>query len=464
MIQKTMLIVFALLIVVGLAMAQDPPQPGGAGIGDIYYTELGNGGYDVQHYIIDLDVDVDNNHLAGTVTIDALATQSLSAFNLDFDPLTIHTITIDNTNVTYTHEGRELTVVPSAPLSEGDIFTVEISYEGTPTPFIPEAIGIGIGWNAYDGGIYTMGEPSGAATWYPVNDHPLDKATYSLHITVPEPFVVAANGLLQETIDVGDALTYVWESDDPIASYLVIVAIDDFVVQTEEGPNGLPIRNFFPADIAELAAYDFGNTADMIAFFNTVFGPYPFEAYGVVVVDERLGFALECQTLSLFGRNAVSGKRLSEGTVAHELAHQWFGNSVSPAQWRDIWLNEGFATYATQLWFEHSQGAETLNTWVEHTYSILRQNYRDIVIAAPPPNNLFNGAVYLRGAMTLHALRRAVGDAVFFDILRTYATRFHDSNATTADFIALAEEISGQELDSLFQGWLFQTDLPPMPT
>jgi len=559
-------IMWGLIVLVGVssAAAQGPDQ-GADGIGDAYYPQLGNGGYDAQHYTLDLVVDVERNTVEGSATIDALATQPLATFNLDFAGPEVEAVAVNGAPVEYDHQDRELVITPAAPLADGEPFTVEVTYRGQPQPVRPEALPVQMGWIHYGTGIVVAGEPVGASGWYPVNEHPLDKATYTLRVTVPEPYVVAANGLLQETVSQGDGVTYVWEATDPIASYLVTVNIDDFVIQTENGPDGLPIRNYFPADIADEAAADFAPTADMIAYFSSVFGPYPFEAYGVVVADTRMGFALETQTLSVFSRNWVTDSRSIEETVAHELAHQWFGNSVSLAQWRDIWLNEGFATYASWLWFEHSAGPAAMDQAVtrtyqgivegtrQHTITVTRsqlvdhvaQSAPDAATLAPdalaevarlllpaedagpvvadllpggvagadlpdwihnlpfqqvtlggaelarlgellgfdawggrdlrllyspfappglaPPDDLFNPGVYYRGALVLHALRAQVGDDVFFDILATYYDRHAYGNATTADFVAVAEEVSGEDLGAFFDAWLAGPVLPDIP-
>lgn len=462
--QKVLLFVM-LAVVVLTAQAQ---QPGEDGIGDPYFPRLGNGGYDVQHYTIDLDVDVAANRIDGTVTIDLRATEDLSAFNLDFVGYDITALTVNGEDADFARTRTELTITPAQPLMTDETATIAVTYNGKPSG----AGGFSSGWVRYRNGVFVASEPDGSQRWFPVNDHPLDKATYTFIITVPESFVVAANGVLKETIEEDGTITYVWSMDDVMASYLATVNISDFEVRTEEGPNGLPIRNYFPADQAEAGAKTFSQTADMIALFEETFGPYPFDVYGVVVADTFLPFALETQTISLFGSNVIDEENWSktasaQEVIAHELAHQWFGNSLTPAGWKDLWLNEGFASYAQILWVEHTQGREAADNTLKSWYSVLVNPLQMLLSSAapgnPPPNDLFNTAVYLRGGWTLHALRLEVGDEAFFDILRTYTDRYKYGNVTTADFIAVAEEVSGQELDELFDTWLFQRSMPDVP-
>ncbi len=471
---KRIIVLLCLLLMVGVLAQAVDDTIGDDGVGDPYFPLIGNGGYDVQHYTIDLDVDVAQNAIAGTVTLDAIATQSLTTFNLDFLGMRISALTVDGTTAEYNRDGRELTITPATPLEPGDSFRVVVSYSGIPgrgvTEFAAEFSG---GWTQHPNGIFVASEPAGAAQWFPANDHPRDKATFTFIITVPEPYVVATNGLLRETIDEGANVTYVWEASDLMTTYLATVNIGEFAVQTDEGPNGLPIRNYFPARLVDELTLVFSPTAAMIAYFETIFGPYPFEAYGVVVADVALPFALETQTISLFGADiAEPGNWQSAGgaefVVAHELSHQWFGNSVSPASWQDIWLNEGFATYAQALWMEHSRNTSARDATLIGWYNFLTGPTFPGGSGLVPPgdptaNNLFNVSVYLRGGLTLHALRLRVGDEVFFAILQTYVQRFGDGNASTADFIAGAEEISGQDLGDFFDGWLYQDEMPPIP-
>jgi aminopeptidase N len=466
--RKIVVMVVIVCLGLGVVHAQDGGVTGADGIGDPDFPLLGNGGYDAQHYTLDLNADVEADTIAGTVTMTAILTEDVQTFNLDFaSNFDISAVTLDGAAVDWSRQEHELTVKPpDAPLAAGDEITVGVTYSGQPQPVNTIAFPVQLGWIDYGSGVYVASEPDGAASWYPVNDHPLDKATYTFRITVPKPYVVAANGLLTDTIDNGATTTYVWEETHPMASYLVTVGINDFAVQTAAGPDGLPIRNYFPPAFADEGAAAFAPTADMIAFYSDLIAPYPFEAYGVVVADVDLPFALETQTLTLFARSWLTvGGGLDEA-IAHELAHQWFGDSVSLSRWGDVWLNEGFATYMSWLWFEHQDGRKRLDEIVAQTYSTLKRISTGPGIAPPgdpPADDLFNMSVYYWGALTLHALRLQVGDDAFFTILRTYYDRYQYGNATTEDFIAVAEEISGQDLGDFFESWLHGATIPALP-
>ncbi len=438
------------------------PQARPDSIGDSFYPQLGNAGYDVRHYGLDLSVDMKSDTISGTATIQAKALQDLDGFNLDFEGFTIGGLSVNGVEARYRRNGHELEVTPPTGLASGRGFTVTLAYRGVPASSAGEGSAIKLGWIRYDKGVYVASEPDGAAKWYPVNDHPCDKASYTLRITVPKPYVVAANGLLQDTVDNGASRTFTWATRNPVASYLVTVNIADFEEVDAQGPNGLPVRSYYPRDLESGARASFGKLPDMIEYFNGRFGDYPFEAYGVVVADTELGFALETQTLALFGHSSQASRVTSEEAVAHELAHQWFGDSVSLKTWKDIWLNEGFATYAQWLWIEHTQGRAALDQRVHAMYDAVTQQ-KPPPPGNPPPDDLFNMGVYIRGGLTLHALRLEVGDDAFFDILQTYASRYKYGNADTKDFIGVAEEISGRKLGSFFDGWLYARDMPGMP-
>ena len=306
-----------------------------------------------------------------------------------------------------------------------------------------------------------LSEPDGAQSWYPVNDHPSDKATYTFRITVPDPLIAAANGVLTEQVPANGNTTYVWESGQPMASYLVQVAVGNFVIVDDGTAAGVPIRHVFAENIAQEAIEATERTPEMVELYSEQWGQYPFEAYGALVIDEPLGVALETQTLSLFGSDSGLFPG-SEIIYAHELAHQWFGDAVSPARWRDIWLNEGFATYAEWVWEEHD-GRGTIDEIAEDIYRGYAASGEDTVVLDPGPEDLFSAAVYERGGLTLYALRVEVGAETFDEILRTYFEKFNGESVTTEDFVDVAEDVSGKNLDALFAAWLTDPDLPPFP-
>ncbi len=431
------------------------PAAGLAGLGDPLYPQLGNTGYDVQHYTIDLDVDIARNTISGTTTIVAHATQDLPTFHLDLSGLELRSVFVNQAPAHFTRAGSELIITPTDALSNSLPFSVTVDYAGTPEPIRDPGVPfVPLGWLQQENGSFVVSEPSGAMNWYPVNNHPADKATYTFHITVPDPYQVAANGILVGTVDHGDTTTYSWEMRDPMASYLATVHVGEYTVEEQTGPGGLLIRNYFPIDTPAAVKASFAATADMITFMEQLIGPYPFDAYGVVLLNENTGWALETQTLSTFGRQGAD-----EGTIFHELMHQWFGNHVSPATWRDVWLNEGFATYFSLLWTERTAGRTATDATMASWYR--RMAAED---TGPPipvtPAEMFSPAVYQRGAWTLHALRLAVGDERFFDILRTYYLRHAGGNATTQDFIDVAVAVGGSEVGSLLRAWLDDAEVP----
>ncbi|MEZ4708571.1 MAG: M1 family metallopeptidase [Caldilineaceae bacterium] len=447
---------------IGASAGAQNEAAGAAGVGDPLFPQSGNGGYDVQHYALALTWDEASGAIEGVANIAAVAEQPLTQFNLDLNGLEVDEITVNDVAAEFSRVDSELTVqlADAEALAAADPFSITVVYHGEPQP-IEFALLDEIGWLDYRGGVVVVSEPNGAASWYPVNDHPSDKASYHFTVTVPKPYVVVANGAAAKPVADGNMLTYEFDAPEPIASYLVTISIGDFWIQEELGPDGVLISNYFSEGVnsGQLSAFD--KQAEMIEVFTQAFGPYPFEVAGAIVIDAPISFALETQTRSIYGPFMTG-----ENVVAHEMAHQWFGDSVTPASWEDIWLNEGFATYGELIWAVHENGEE----WGQQ---MVRQWYRSragedrVGLAKPPgvvsPASMFNRVVYERGALTLHALRMKVGDDPFFEILQSYAERFAYGNATTADFIAVSEEISGQELDDLFNAWLYEDPLPDIP-
>lgn len=459
--------------------AYDPPAgstavprlAGGAGIGDTYYPTLGNSGYDVRHYSIILDVKPERNTVNGVAVIEAVAQTELAAFNLDFAGLTIDRITVSGgagepAEAEYARRDGELTIFPPEQLPQGQPFTVAVTYHGEPEPaaavtsvaVLPE-----LGWTAApSGAINVFSEPNGASSWYPVNDHPRDKATYRFEITVPKPWVVAANGRLLETVDEGEETRYTWEMDRAMASYLATVNVDTYDVVTGETTDGILVRNYFPKAYPASLRDNFEVLPYMLAYFEKLYGPYPFGEYGVVIAADdnpvcaASASALETQTLAL---HCPLPFMAEEFVIAHELAHQWFGDSVSLENWQDLWLKEGAATYAEYLWEARSEGLRGVNRRIADA---LEGYEPQVPVAEPPADSLYLQETYLGGALVFHALRLQVGDDTFFAILRTFLERYRDGYAGTDEFIAVAQEVSGKDLRQQFDAWLYEVGVPEM--
>jgi Peptidase family M1 domain/Peptidase M1 N-terminal domain/Immune inhibitor A-like, MAM domain len=670
---------FGILALPALASANNGGKPdfapGAAGAGDPYFPLDGNGGYDTRHYLLDVKYDPDTDVLEGRVTIKARATQDLSSFNLDLVGLTVRSVRVDGRWAAWTRDEHELTITPKKGIRNGRRFVVEIRYDGIPEPV--DEFGGGSGFIATDDGALVAGQPHVAATWYPVNDHPSDKASYTFEITVPQGLEAVANGELEKRWTKQGWTTWLWDAKEPMASYLTTATIGEFAInaykkkgirfwdavdpdlyeppaaprtgsqfaisqraepsykrlqRTIAVPAGgadmtfwvtrdtetnwdflfveahtagqddwttLPdvnghtsgdtgfvcpfwfdlhpfLEHYQTAEAdgscspsgttgewnavsgrsegyeqwrVDLSAYagknvvvsisyasdDFfqyqgvfvddivvsagagttsfendGNTMDgwtvpgppagsppndndwivgtaadtptpvgvqidasfamqpeILDFLASRFGKYPFSASGGIVDDyPSLGFALENQTRPIYAIGFFFDPRLAVDVVVHELAHQWYGDSVAVAAWQHIWLNEGFATYAEWLWNEDI-GNETAQESFEFFYDVVHpadDPWWELAIGDPGVDHLFDDQVYTRGAMTLHALRLTVGDRDFFRILRRWAHKKEGGNGTTDEFIALAERVSGEDLGDLFDAWLFTPARPDLPT
>jgi aminopeptidase N len=475
---RTLAVLAATTMIVGLSPGMAAAdggggRPGAPGIGDPYYPLDGNGGYDVAHYDLDVTYDPDTDVLTGVATIHAVATQRLSAFNLDFEGMHVRSITVDGNEADWSRDAGELTVTPADSLAESAEFTTVVRYDGVPRT-IEDDLGTS-GFMHTDDGAVVAGQPDVAATWFPSNDHPRDAASVSVSATVPKGLEAISNGVLEGTRTADGWSTWSWHAAEPMATYLVTLAIGEFDVREYEA-DGIQYWDALDPDLftldldpetegpsaGEVAEGSLARQPEVIDFLAGVFGPYPFASSGGIVDDfEELQFALETQTRPVYAAAFFTDSISGDLVVVHELAHQWTGDLLRLDLWQDIWLNEGFATYAEWLWLER-EGLATPQEIFDDVAANAPAEFWETTIGDPGPDvgALFDIAVYYRGAMTLQALRQTVGDDVFFGILEEWVASQAGDTVTTDEFIRLAEKMSGMQLDDLFQTWLFTPEKP----
>ncbi|MFI9506087.1 M1 family metallopeptidase [Nocardia sp. NPDC052566] len=427
------------------------PLAGAPGLGDPYYPLDGNGGYDARHYDVTIDYDPPSHLLTGTTRIDATATQLLTRFNLDYAGPELRMVSVNNLPAGFDRNGdHELTITPLLPLLPGLPFTVTVDYAG------PAVATEGEGWTlAPSGGAFVSGEPHGATTWYPLNDTPLDKATFALRATVPAEWEVVSNGVRTQDTVIGGRRTVGWESHQPTIGYLTTVAIDKFSFLEQRRANGTPLVSAF-APNAEKNRENEQRLPEILDFIESLYGPYPFDAAGGIYVDAELEFSLETQTRPIYA------PWTDLNTVVHEIAHQWWGDSVSVRQWSDICLNECFASYtADYLWPERKDGKDVDAEYRETIDKVRdKQQFWDIPLENPGAGNEFT-SVYYRGPLFLHALRKQLGDEVFFAAVREFNAAHAYGNASMPEFRRFVQSKTAKDLTGFFTAWLNRTELPP---
>jgi aminopeptidase N len=443
--------------------ATDAPPPSlpsdtGDGIGDELFPDLGNPGVDVVDYTVDLAPDPATQVLTGRVTMTIDFTEARSEFTLDSWGPVVSAVTVDGEVAEFTADEPELRITPPQPVAAGDTHTVAVDYT-VDVSTSPTLMGFEFGWVTTADGSYVLNEPDGARSWLPSNDHPSDKATWTFRITVPSGTTAVANGALVGTTPGPDGDTWEWREDDPMPTYLILLVTGDYELVESTTPGGLPLMSAVLRD--DLAAQQpfIDGIADQLAFFEPLFGPFPLDRYGIAVTDSDPGLAMETQGRSMFSRDDLltPGGPDEEAVLAHELTHQWFGDAVTPAVWGDIWLNESFATYGEWLWMEHI-GWTTVDE--EAAVALSARQSGDGEPTGSPTADLFVYNSYNGGAIVLHALRTTIGDDAFFDVLQQWVADNNGTSRTSADFIALSEQVSGQDLGQFFDDWLY-ADIPP---
>jgi aminopeptidase N len=436
-----------------------PGTAGTSGLGDVLYPDLGNPGIDVQHYDVTLHFDRATGTIDATAALHIAATEHLDRFTLDAVGLDVASVTVDGLDAEFATDDPELRITPPAPLSTGEMFDVVVTYSAEANGGTISA-GVSAGWFETDNGSFVLNEPDGARTWLPSNDHPSDKATYHFTITVPAHVSAVANGALvsHDTTSAGEV--WVWDEPDPMTTYVIQLLTGPLDIVTGTAPNGVAMTSALQAGDQSLMQPYLDSTAAQLDFFDDWFGPYPFTSYGVAMTDGYIGGAMEEQGRSLFSRSDFESGETDANTellLSHELAHQWFGDGVSPADWSDIWLNESFATYGQWMWLEH-QGYGTVDDYANESLA-QRRGSREAT-GKPTLAGLFGFEVYEGGAVVLQALRKTVGDEVFFATLRSWVQDNLGTSRTSRDFIELASKQAGRDLTALFDTWLYSADVP----
>ena len=434
-------------------------SPGAPSAGDPYFPDMGNGGYDVGHYDIRIAFNPATKAINATTKILARATQNLSRFNLDFQgPLKISRLSVDGRAARFTRSGaQELVITPPHGLRKGRTFLVSVTYAGVPQKIDDPALGIS-GWATTKDGAVALNQPIGAATYFPVNDTPTDKATYTQTITVPRGLTVLANGEPGRTTTAHGQSTYRWHMNRPMASELSMIAIGRYNV-TRGAIDGIPnitaIGKSIDTTPGQGKVFN-RTTAQIIHWESSTFGRYPFGSTGGILADVGVGYALETQSRPVYDQTT---SEVDGDLLAHELGHQWFGDSLTPVRWSDIWLNEGFATYSEWLYQEKFNGVPVAETFA--------QAYADEAdwtgkVADPGRDHIFDDLVYTRGAMTLQALRMEIGDRAFLKMLRLWPTTHRYGNVSTQTFIRFVERLTHRDLDAFFDAWVYQPGKPSL--
>ena len=424
---------------------------------DRVYPDVGDPGVDALHYDLQLDWDPDGRRLEAVETLHLRAAADADHLQLDLaEPLQVDGLTLDGEHPPYEHDGKDLVI--DTVVHEDEEHTLEIRYSGTPEP-VPAPVQrkdfSETGWTVTrDGGAWTMQEPYGAYSWYAVNDQPSDKALYDFTLRVPAPFVGVANGELLDHERVrGDTVTR-WRLDAPASSYLVTVAFGDLTMTTDESKSGVPISYWTPPDRPDLLRR-VQRAPEALAWLEDRLGPYPFDTLGILVVDSQSG--METQTMITLGDTRYA---TSPEVLVHEIAHQWYGDLVTPVDWRDMWMNEGMATYLQGVWMAEDQGVAI--TDVMDYWATFEDEER--AKAGPPadyhPAFFGSSNVYYGPALMWDELRQRLGDEEFWALVRDWPGVHADGNADYDDITSWWSERSGEDLAGFFDAWLLGATTP----
>ncbi|WP_455835265.1 M1 family metallopeptidase [Pseudarthrobacter siccitolerans] len=449
--------------------AQGPANaaaPASCPLPDPYTPGHGSASYEVSRYELYLDYRVSTNRMSGHAAISARSFAFLDRIVLNLAGLRALKVQVDGQRVQrFSQRGNQLIIIPARPLPAGTDFSLDIRYDGAPGPL--RGNWGEVGWEELTDGVLVAGQPTGAPSWFPCNDHPSQKASFGFTITTDANYRVICNGVLVSRHAKASRETWVFEQAEPMATYLATVQIGRYDLKplAFQAPSPAQYVAATPAHMAAAAAA-LVRQGEMMKTFETCFGPYPFSTYTVVVADDVLEIPLEAQSLSVFGPNHLNQQWDDQRLIAHELAHQWFGNSLTASSWADIWLHEGFACYAEWIWSEASGDLPAAQRAAAAWQGLVIQP-QDLLVGDPSPELMFDDRVYKRGALALHAVRQAAGDTLFFELLRAWARSHRYGSVTTQDFMDTADRtcagIPGFSAGSILTPWLYGTALPALP-
>ncbi|MEU3463071.1 M1 family metallopeptidase [Streptomyces sp. NPDC006733] len=456
----------AVAAVLTLTAADLPGDPAAtaSGLGDRLYPDLGNPGYDVAAYDLSFDYRGNDRPLDAVTRITARALRPLTGFHLDFAAGTVSSVQVNGRPAAYEREREELVVTPEEPVPGGGELLITVVH--TSDPRTPDS-----GWVRTADGLAMANQADAAHRVFPCNDHPSDKAAFTFRVTAPEDLTVVTNGVpdAAPAPAPASALTWTYRPANPMATELAQVSVGRSTVLRRTGPHGLALRDVVGAADRDRLEARLAMTPGQIAWMEEQVGPYPFETYGILSADTTTGFELETQTLSLFERRVLlAPEAVAAPLMVHELAHQWFGDSVTPAAWSDLWLNEGHATWYQALYAAQKYGVgldEQLRAAYEGDTRVRQADGPPAAPKPPRPGKLgiFRNNVYAGGGLVLYALRQEIGASAFQRLERAWVGLHRDGNASTADFTALASAVAGRDLSGFLEAWLYGAATPPMP-
>ncbi len=444
-------IITAVLLLPGLTPA--------AGLASDGYTRLDD--VDILHYRIRLDIGETGKAIQGETTIRAvMLAGGRDVLPLDLVALTVDRVTVDGEIAAFEHRDGRLRIALGDGHAEGDTVAVAVIYHGEPVD------GLFIQANKFgDRSVFADNWPNRARHWFPGVDHPYDKATAEFIVTAPAAYDVVANGRLLETTAVSPEMKRThWKTDAPIPTYCMVVGAARFSIIRPGSWQGIPVSYYlFPGD-RDAGITDFSRSTDMLAFYTELIGPYPYTKLALVQSSTRFG-GMENASAIFFSEKGITGTKRNEAVIAHEIAHQWFGDSVTESDWHHLWLSEGFATYFGALFFEEAEGNERFHEMLSRSRARYIEAYRraPASIINPAITDLFdllNAYNYSKGGLVLHMLRGLMGDEAFFDGIRRFYREFRDQTVLTGDFQAVMETRYGSTLDWFFEQWIYRAGHP----